>query len=411
MFGIEDSNICFLIDGRQPNNGKGTGYAIPQAPVKSGDTVEFAFYQDTTAWSDNYVWLELEDGTKLDGQSVSAGATVNVVVKGYSPFTYGNLTEAELQKHIVPISGAKLALVDRESGALTDLNVTTDESGKASVTVPRAYANSQRILTAYGDYMMMSLAEVSVGDAIAETVLTGLEIAVGGGTMDETEVQTLTPAFSGDKMSYSTPILDYVEDSNSRFVWVKATAPEGATLTAKCGSSEDATLTSGEWKRLEVYKGWPVYGNTGTLETGTYNEVKITLSAAGQDDKVYTVTVPMQPDIANQSLTWKTNLKSAIYYTTNAEGACLSVEAQYQNRPLENEDVITYQWYRNTTASTEGSTAIAGATSASFALSTAQTGVTYYYAVASCGELKAVSNIIEVTVTDKAAPKSVTLIY
>ena len=177
-------------------------------------------------------------------------------------------------------------------------------------------------------------------------------------------------------MSYSTPILDYVEDSNSRFVWVKATAPEGATLTAKCGSSEDATLTSGEWKRLEVYKGWPVYDYIGTLETGTYNEVKITLSAAGQDDKVYTVTVPMQPDTANQSLTWKTNLKSAVYYTTNAEGASLSVEAQYQNRPLDNEDVITYQWYRNTTASTEGSTAIEGATSATYAPSTAQAGVT-----------------------------------
>ena len=412
MFGIEDGNICFMIDGRQPNDGKGTGYAIPQAPVKSGDTVEFAFYQDTTRWSDNYVWLELEDGTKLDGQSVSAGATVNVVVKGYSPFTYGYLTEAELQKHIVPISGAKLALVDRESGALTDLNVTTDESGKASVTVPRAYANSTRVLTAYGDYMMMSLAEVSVGDAIAETVLTGLEIAVGGGTMDDTTEQTLTPAFSGDTMSYSTPILDYVEDSNSRFVWVKATAPEGATLTAKCGSSDVATLTSGEWTKLQEAGGYwwdPTY--SGCLKTGTYNKVEITLSAEGQDDMVYTVTVPMQPDTANQSLTWKTNLKSAVYYTTNAEGASLSVEAQHQNRPLDNEDVITYQWYRNSTASTEGSTAIAGAAAAVYAPSTAVAGTTYYYAVATCGELDPItSNVIAVTVTEEAAPTSVTLV-
>ena len=401
MFAEENSSVSFLVNSAFPADDKGTGYCVDQAQVKNGDLVQFVYYEDTTAWSDACVWLELEDGTKLDGQSVSAGSSVDVVVKKYA--SYG-------ATDTVSVPGTAVYLVDTESGVLTKL-ADTDDSGKATIEIPRDYANSTRYVTAYGTYTFMTLAKVSVGDAIAETVLTGLEIAVGGGTMDDTTEQTLTPAFSGDTMSYSTPILDYVADSTSRFVWVKATAPENATLTAKCGSSDVATLTSGEWKRLDVYKYWPVYDYIGTLETGTYNKVEITLSAEGQDDMVYTVTVPMQPDIANQSLTWKTNLKSAIYYTTNAEGACLSVEAQYQNRPLENEDVITYQWYRNTTASTEGSTAIEGATSASFALSTAQTGVTYYYAVASCGELKAVSNIIEVTVTDKAAPKSVTLIY
>ena len=401
IFADDTSPVAILINSVFPADAEGNSYFVDQAQVVSGDLVQFACYEDTTAYSDACVWLELEDGTKLDGQSVSAGSSVDVVVKKYA--SYG-------ATDTVSVPGTAVYLVNTETGELTKL-ADTDDSGKATIEIPREYANSTRYVTAYGTYTFMTLAEVSVGDAIAETGLTGLEIAVGGGTMDETKVQTLTPAFSGDKMSYSTPILDYVEDSNSRFVWVKATAPEGATLTAKCGSSDVATLTSGEWKRREVYKGWPVYDYIGTLETGTYNKVEITLSTEGQDNVVYTVTVPMQPDTANQSLTWKTNLKSAVYYTTNAEGASLSVEAQYQNRPLENEDVITYQWYSNTTASTEGSTAIEGATSASYAPSTAQTGVTYYYAVASCGELEAVSRIIEVTVTDKPAPKSVTLIY
>lgn len=402
IFAGDNSSVSFLVNSAFPADDKGTGYCVDQAQVKSGDLVQFVYYEDTTVYSDACVWLELEDGTKLDGQSISAGSSVDVVVKKYA--SYG-------ATDTVSVPDTAVYLVDTESGVLTKL-ADTDDSGKATIVIPREYANSTRYVTAYGTYTFMTLAKVSVGDAIAETVLTGLEIAVGGGTMDDTTEQTLTPAFSGDKMSYSTPILDYVEDSNSRFVWVKATAPEGATLTAQCGSSDVATLTSGEWTKLQEAGGYwwnPTY--SGCLKTGTYNKVEITLSAEGQDDMVYTVTVPMQPDIANQSLKWKTNLKSAIYYTTNAEGACLSVEAQHQNRPLDNEDVITYQWYRNSTASTEGSTAIEGATSASFAPSTAQTGVTYYYAVASCGELKAVSNIIEVTVTDKAAPKSVTLIY
>lgn len=402
IFAEDTSHVAILINSVFPADAEGNSYCVDQAQVVSGDLVQFACYEDTTAHSDACVWLELEDGTKLDGQSVSAGSSVDVVVKKYA--SYG-------ATDTVSVPGTAVYLVNTETGELTKL-ADTDDSGKATIEIPREYANSTRYVTAYGTYTFMTLAKVSVGDAIAETVLTGLEIAVGGGTMDETKVQTLTPAFSGDTMSYSTPILDYVEDSNSRFVWVKATAPEGATLTAKCGSSDVATLTSGEWTKLQEAGGYwwdPTY--SGCLKTGTYNKVEITLSAAGQDDKVYTVTVPMQPDTANQSLKWKTNLKSAVYYTTNAEGASLSVEAQYQNRPLDNEDVITYQWYRNSTASTEGSTAIAGATSASFAPSTAQSGVTYYYAVASCGKLEAVSNIIEVTVTDKAAPKSVTLIY
>lgn len=243
-------------------------------------------------------------------------------------------------------------------------------------------------------------------------VLSALEIAVGGNAIENTTAQTLTPVFHGSKTEYSTPILDYESDKNNRFVWVKVSAPEGATVTAKCGGSEVATLVSGQWGVLQVKGGYfwsPTY--SGCLTPGEYNKVEITVSKEGETDKVYTVTVPMQPDIANRSLAWKTNLSDALYTTKNDENAALTVEAQYKNRPLENEDAITYQWYSNTSATTEGGTAIAGATAATYVPDVSKLGTSYYYAVASCKDLESItSKVITVTVTDEAAPKSISIV-
>ena len=54
----------------------------------------------------------------------------------------------------------------------------------------------------------------------------------------------------------------------------------------------------------------------------------------------------------------------------------LSVEAI-----IKDAGTLSYQWYKNTTASTTGGTLIAGATSAAYKVPTADVGVTYYYAV------------------------------
>ena len=244
------------------------------------------------------------------------------------------------------------------------------------------------------------------------TALSGLEIAVGGNTIETAVVQALSPAFAGSTTEYSTPILNYVSDQNSRFVLVRVTAPEGATVTAKCGSSEVATLTSGEWGVLQVKGGYfwaPTY--SGCLNPGEYNKVLITVSQEGETDKVYTVTVPMQPDISNRSMVWKTNLSNALYITKNDENAVLTVEAQYKNRPLENTDVIAYQWYSNTSASTEGAKAIEGATAAAYQPNVSELGTSYYYVVASCPELESItSSVIAVTVTEEAAPQSITVV-
>ena len=404
MFGSNNGgNVCLLVNGFQPGSN-----GVEQAVVSNGDLIEFFVYQNAS-YQDKYVWLTLPDGTKADGQSVYGGKTVTVVAKGYSPFSYGY----EGNEGETVIAGAAIYMVDITTGKLTSLGVTTGEDGTASITVPESYAGQTVYLAAKGTEMAMTLAKVEVMEPPASTAcnLSALKIAVGGSSVDAATVQTLTPDFEGATTEYSTPILNYESDKNNRFVWVNVTAPEGTTVTAKCGSSNVTTLTSGEWGVVQVKSGYfwsPTY--SGPLTPGEYNKVVITVSKEGETDKVYTVTVPMQPDISNRSLAWKTDLTDAIYFAKNDENAALTVEAQYQNRPLENTDVVTYQWYSNTTASTEGGTAIEGATAATYKPTVAELGTSYYYVVASCKDLDSItSSVIAVTVTDEAAPTSVTI--
>ncbi len=418
VWGWANSRIGFMVNGAQPHDdnlsagGYYGGYGIGQAAVVDGDNIEFFLYQDE-AYGDDYVWLETADGAKADGIVVDAGAVVNVYAKGYSPFEYGIQKDEVIAANTKAISGAALYLVDAEDGTLTALGVTTDAEGCAAVAVPDTWAGTY-YLAAKGTNVIMNLAAVTVNEFVdnGASALTSLEIAVGGNTVDAAVTQEISPEFDKETLDYSTPILDYQSDKNQRFVWVKVTADENATVTAQCGKSNVATVKSGEWTVLQVQGGYfyaPTY--SGPLNTGAYNDVVITVEADGALDKTYTVTVPMQPDTANQSLAWKTDLADAVYYTKGAEAASLTVEAEHKNRPLDNEDVITYQWYSNTTASNEGGTAIAGATSASYSPATAELGTAYYYVVASCGDLASLtSKVVTVKVTDEAAPESVSIV-
>jgi len=256
----------------------------------------------------------------------------------------------------------------------------------------------------------------TVSMAAAETSdpcsLISLEVAIGGSTVEDAANQALTPDFDGSITEYSTDILDYQSDKNQRFVWVKADLPDGAAAKAKCEASDEINLTDGEWAVLQVKGGYfwnPTY--SGPLVTGKYNELIITVSADGAEDKEYTVTIPMQPDVENQSLVWDTNLEDKVYFTKNDEDAVLIAEAQHKNRPLECEDEITYQWYRSEDGSNEAGTAIEGAEDVSYKPLVSEAGKAFYYSVASCEGLESItSNVIEVTVTDEAAPQSVTLV-
>lgn len=245
-----------------------------------------------------------------------------------------------------------------------------------------------------------------------DTKLVSLQVAVGDMTADSIAEKTLKDGFNPETSAYSVDKLDY--PSSRTFVWVKAAAPEGVIITAVNGTSGDIAIGS-DWTmvgRKEVVSGFFGSSTTyyyGDLKSGSHNELKITASAEGLESTVYTVDIPVEVDLANSKLTWKTDLPDAKYYNPDSETAELTAEAQYQSRPLDDETPITYQWYSNTYASAEGGTLIEGAVGTSYVPSTAALGTTYYYTVASCGDKTAVSNVCEVKITDQPAPKTLTI--
>ena len=415
IWGTQTGNVGFLVNGVTPNKDE-TGDAVNQAKVTDGDEIDFYVYQDTSTWSDNYIWLEDANGSKLDGQTVTAGTTLELYVKGYSPFSYGMKEDSVIREHTSGIASAALQLVDMTSGSCTAVGAVSDESGKISVQIPKDWQGTYW-LTAQGTKTIMALAKVQVDAApVSDAInLSSLEIAIGGNTEDSKNVQTFAPAFDGKVTDYSTDVLDYQSDEKQRFVWVKASAPEGVTMTAKCEDSKSATLANGEWTMLYTEKtegNWwdPQIVQVGSLQPNKFNKLTITVSKEGETDKTYTVELPMNPDVSNRSLAWKTNLNDAVYFTQNTENAALSVEAEYKNRPLKNEDEVTYQWYKNTENSTEGAVAIDGATDAVYKPDVSALGTAYYYVIASCAGLDSLtSQVIKVTVSDKKAPASVTL--
>lgn len=398
-FGYTLNDVFLMGSGTKTGtNGRSFQDRLLGTAAETGDYFNVWILQDNTGWSDTYTYFNPASVTAQAGEAVTFA-------------TFGSsMWNADGE---VP-AGAAVKVFDSANAEQTALNTTVGDDGKFTITFPAAGTYRVQLGTNAGKYFVPSRCAVTVEPepTLDATALTALQIAVGGNAIENTTAQTLTPEFHGSKTEYSTPILDYESDKNNRFVWVKVSAPEGATVTAKCGGSEVATLVSGEWGVLQVKGGYfwsPTY--SGCLTPGAYNKVEITVSKEGETDKVYTVTVPMQPDIANRSLAWKTNLSDALYITKNDENAALTVEAQYKNRPLENEDVVTYQWYSNTSATTEGGTAIAGATAATYVPDVSKLGTGYYYAVASCKDLESItSKVITVTVTDEAAPKSISIV-
>lgn len=222
LFGHDsDGNLCILVNGSMPGND-----GIEQAVMKSGDILEIFQYQvltgdwsDGTKYCDKYLYLETKDGQKLSGTTLPAGVAVELVVKGYSPFyeSYGEAGKA------TTISGATLYMVNMQTGGLTSLNAVSAEDGTVTVTIPKDQIGATIYLTARGKETAMSLNKVTVTEppAISQTTLSGLEVAVGGSTLEDTTALTLSPAFHGDTKAYTTPILDYEASSDKRYVWVK----------------------------------------------------------------------------------------------------------------------------------------------------------------------------------------------
>ena len=386
--GEESTNLAILVNGKQAAGSDGKGLMINQTKVADGDYVTFGVYEDAAYYLDKYVWLETADGKPLTGQAFYANTDLDLVVKS-NYAAYGDPVEV--------VEGAQLATMDMKTGKIDPITgKISGKDGKITLHIPENMANKKVCFVITGvDEAMTALNVFQVGDVLKETDLVEVHLGIGGRTEDTVRELTLNPTFVHDTMDYTVEPLDFVEEEAARRLWVKVEYIPYCTAGFNF-HGVTKTLTAEQnrkWVRLDKL----VPGAEASVLT-------LTSTAKGGFDKTYTVTVSMEK---GKALLWKTDLTGeALTIGQNAQHT-LTVEAGY-TKDVTDSPAISYQWYVNTTASTEGGKAVAGATEATLTVPSDTLGTFYYYAVASSTGLEsATSKIVEVTV--KAVPKSLTL--
>ena len=387
--GEESTNLAILVNGKQAAGEDGKGLFVNQTKVVDGDYVTFGVYEDAAYYLDKYIWLETADGKPLTGQTFYANTDLDLVVKS-NYAAYGDPVEV--------VEGAQLATMDMKTGKVEAVTgKVSDKNGKITVHIPENLANKKLCFVITGvDEAMTALNVFQVGNVVKETDLVEVHLGIGSSENTIREL-TLNPTFVHDTMDYTVEPLEFVEEEAARRLWVKVDYIDYCTAGFNF-HGDTKTLTAEQnrkWVRLDK------------LVPGAEESVlTLTSTAEGGFDKTYTVTVSMQKA---QALLWKTDLtEDSLLIGQNTTNHTLTVEAGFTN-DVADAPAISYQWYVNTTASTEGGKAVAGATEATLTVPSDTLGTFYYYAVASSTGLEpATSKIVEVTV--KAAPKSLSIV-
>ena len=388
--GEESTNLTILVNGKQAADADGKGLMINQTEVADGDYILFGVCEDTAYYLDRYVWLNTADGKPLSGQSLFANTDLDLVVMGsYAAYGADGGPDA-------PVEGAHLAAMDMVTGKIEPITgKVSDKDGKVTLHIPESMANKTVCLVATGEEMFSALNVFKVGNVLKETDLVEVHVGIGGRTDDTVRELKMSPEFLHSTMDYTVDPLVFVADEASRYLWVKVEYVPYCTagFTFHGVTKNFTEAQNGKWVRLDK------------LVPGAEASV-LTLTSKAEDgyDKTYTVTLSMDK---GQAVLWKTDLTGEPLTIGQNTQHTLTVEAGV-TRDVDPNTTISYQWYVNTTASTEGGTAVKDANKADFTLPSGELGTFYYYVVASGDGLEsATSKVVEVTV--KAVPKSLTL--
>ena len=388
--GEESTNLTILVNGKQAAGSDGKGLMINQTEVADGDYILFGVCEDTAYYLDRYVWLNTADGKPLSGQSLFANTDLDLVVMGsYAAYGADGGPDA-------PVEGAQLAAMDMVTGKIEPITgKVSDEDGKVTLHIPESMANKTVCLVATGEEMFSALNVFKVGNVLKETDLVEVHVGIGGRTEDTVQELKMSPEFLHSTMDYTVDPLVFVADEASRYLWVKVEyipyCTAGFTFHGVTKTFTEAQ--NGKWVRLDK------------LVPGAEVSV-LTLTSKAEDgyDKTYTVTLSMDK---GQAVLWKTDLTGEPLTIGQNTQQTLTVEAGV-TRDVDPNTTVSYQWYVNTTASTEGGKAVKDANKADFTVPSGELGTFYYYVVASSDGLEsATSKVVEVTV--KAVPKSLTL--
>ena len=192
-----------------------------------------------------------------------------------------------------PIAGAQLASVDEENFTWADVNGAIT-SGAGSVALVAPSEEGTYYYTAHsagGTAVIPPVLKVVVSNdapvPAPAAELTALSVASFDSFPNALE---LAPAFDADVTEYRVPAVKWSSNSWERMFRVKASAPEGAVISASLNGGAAKAVTSGD-------SSWTLFSGSDLLVKGI-NTLAVTVSASDAADaetKTYTVTVPVGP--------------------------------------------------------------------------------------------------------------------
>ena len=299
LFGQETSANGFMLNGAYPNDGTESswggynGTTVVTQVVATGDVLDFFIYEDQSGWGDQAAWF-CKDGVAVDSITVRPGSQTNLVLKGVAYMSGSQYKDAEAMRAAgMPIAGAQLASVDGENFIWADVDgATTSDAGSVALVAPSEEGTYYYTAHSAGGTAVIPpvLKVVVSNDApvpAPAAELTALSVASFDSFPNALE---LAPAFDADVIEYCVPAVKWSSNSWERMFRVKASAPEGAVISASLNGGAAKAVTSGD-------SSWTLFNGSDLLVKGinTLTVAVAASDAADAETKTYTVTVPVGP--------------------------------------------------------------------------------------------------------------------
>lgn len=135
-------------------------YTVNQAPIKTGDKVDFWLYQDTTGYNDHYLSFWDMKGNKFTSLSIPVGSTVDFKVMGCSAMTGSVSDEYKLNNNL-------LYLMENIEFAL----ITTDGTEQVVCKTSNGSVSGFGLECSVGNYLVVAYAGTGCSKKVIRAVL------------------------------------------------------------------------------------------------------------------------------------------------------------------------------------------------------------------------------------------------
>ncbi|QQE80032.1 S-layer family protein [Alicyclobacillus sp. SO9] len=314
-------------------------------------------------------------GTSYVVSGESAGTTYHVTVTAVNA---GGESAASTADSVTTVPGVPTSL---SHSSVTQTGWTESWSSVSGATGYNVYINGTKVTSspvAGTSYVVSGESAGTTYHVTVTAVNAGGESAMS--TADSVTTVALvnaeTPSFSTEPQATQS----VTAGSPATALTVAASVTDGGTVTYQWYKNTTNSNTGGTAITAATSASYtPATASAGTtyyyaVATNTNNSVNGTKTATSTST-VAKVTVNALVNAVKPTFT--TEPQAAQSVTAGSPATALTVAASVTDG-----GTVTYQWYKNTTNSNTGGTAVTAATSASYTPATASAGTTYYYAVA-----------------------------